>query len=382
MDTDAITCGLKVWNEVIARQLEEVISSLPGFRIQNAVALGPWDVIILEVSGKGGDEFDFARGALLSGMVKNVFLTSPGIDLNLLKEALVIGAKGFFRQPIDKAEVKGALLKIREQLENSGLEKTVIRKGKIIDVLGAKGGVGTTTVAVNLAASMLELEGVESVALVDMNEPFGDIPLFLNMDRAANWAEVSKNIARLDATFLMSMLFKHASGLFVLPAPETIVEDGRIPQVMETILGLMQGLFDYVIVDGGRSLNATSRSILRLSDKVVLVTVLALPSLVHVRRYQEIFRGLGYPPEERVHIVANRLVKKSDIKIEEAEATLKKKISWSLPNDYRITMSAINQGKPLGSVDHGAEANVRVRGLAAFLAEKKEKKKGRKGLFG
>jgi pilus assembly protein CpaE len=381
MNTDVITCGLKVWSEVVARQLEEVISSLPGFKVQKAVALGPWDVVILEISGKGGDEFDFARGALRSGMVKNVFLTSPGIDLDILREALAVGAKGFFRQPIDKDEVKAALLAVREERQNIGQRKGS-KKGKIIDVLGAKGGVGATTVAVNLAASMLELEGVESVALVDVNEPFGDIPLFLNMDRATNWAEVSKNIARLDATFLMSMLFKHPSGLFVLPAPETIVEDGRIPQAMETILSLMQTLFDYVIVDGGRSLDPASRSILRMADSVVLVTVLALPSLVNVRRLQEIFRGLGYPAEEKVHVVVNRLVRKSDIQLEEAEATLRKKISWSLPNDYRVTMSAINQGKPLASVDRRAEANVKVRGLAAFLAGKKEKKRGRKGFFG
>ncbi len=378
---DAITCGLKIWNEVVAKQLEEVISSLPGFRIQEAVPLGPWDVVILEISGEGGDEFDFARGALRSGMVKNVFLTSPSVDLNIFNEALIIGAKGFFRQPIDKNEVKSALLKIREQRENIGQEKT-IRKGKIIDVLGAKGGVGTTTVAVNLATGMRDLEGEESVALVDINQPFGDIPLFLNMGRAANWAEVSKNIARLDATFLMSMLFKHPTGVFVLPAPETIVEDNEMPQVMETILGLMQTLFDYVVVDSGRSLNAASRSILRLSDEVVLVTVLALPSLVNVRRFREIFRRLGYPQEEKVHIVVNRLIKKSDIQLKEAEATLKKKISWSLPNDYRLTMSAINQGKPLSGVDRSAEATVKIKGLAGFLTGKRETKKERRGFFG
>ena len=381
METKTITCGLKVWNEVVARQLEEAISALPGFKVQEAVALGPWDVVILEISGKGGEEFDFARGALISGMVKNIFLTSPRIDPQIFNEALLLGAKGFFCQPIDKEEVKSALLKISEQRESSGEEKAA-RKGRIIDVLGAKGGVGTTTVAVNLAGDMLGLDGAASVAIIDMNHPFGDVPLFLNMGRAANWAEVSKNIARLDATFLMSMLFKHPSGLCVLPAPETIVEDNRMPQIMETILGLMRTLFDYVVVDSGMSLNAASRSILRIADEVVIVTVLALPSLVNVRRFREIFTRLGYPPEEKVHIVVNRLTKKSDIQLKEAEATLRKKVSWTVPNDYRLTMSAINQGKLLGSVDKSAEATVRMKGLAGFLAGKREKKKERGWFFG
>jgi pilus assembly protein CpaE len=386
MYTDAITCGLKVWNDAVARQLEDAISSLPGFAVGKTAGAGPWDVVIVEIDGRGGDEFDFARDALRSGMAKNIFLTAPGIDADVLREALAISAKGFFGQPIDRDEVKAALSKVGDERHSPGPEKAP-KKGMIIDVLGAKGGIGTTTVAVNIATSMLDLEGVESVALVDMSEPFGDVSLFLDMDRPADriadWNDVSKKIGFLDAPSLMNMLPRHPSGLFVLPASESVLEDGRVPQVTERILGLMGDLFDYVIVDGGRSLGPGSRSVLKVADEVVLVTVLALPSLVNVRRLLETFGQLGYPAEERVHVVANRLVKKSDIRVKDAEATLKKKISWSIPNDYRGTMSAINQGKPLAGVDRGAEANARVRGLAALLAGRDEgKKKRRRGFFG
>lgn len=381
MASDTITCRLKVGNEIVTRELEAIIESLPGFKVQKALGSGPWDVMIVEVGDKAGEDLDLARSALASGIARTIYFTSAGQDPQVLLEALNLGAKGFFRQPINRNEVTNALQKVRDQIETLHPPKAA-KKGKVITVFGAKGGVGTTTVAVNLATSMLELEGVNSVALIDINPLLGDIPLFLNIERPVDWAEVSKNIARLDATYLMSILFKHASGLYVLPAPATLVEDDSIPKVMETLIRLMQSLFDYIIVDSGNTLDATSRAVLRMSDRAIIVTVLTLPCLINVRRFQEVFRRLGYLPDEKVDVVVNRLIKKSTISLEEAEETLNKKVLWSVPNDYRITMSAINQGKPLSSMDHGAETTVRMRGLAGVLAGRAEKKREKRGLFG
>jgi len=92
-------------------------------------------------------------------------------------------------------------------------------KGKIFTVFGAKGGAGTSTIAVNLATGMAQLKGNPSVALVDMNLLSGDVPLFLNMKSVFNWVEVARNISRMDATYLMTVLQKHASEVHVLPAP-------------------------------------------------------------------------------------------------------------------------------------------------------------------
>ena len=84
--------------------------------------------------------------------------------------------------------------------------------------MGSKGGVGTTTIAVNLATSLHELKGSPSVVLVDMNPLLGEIPLFLNIKASFDWGELVKNINRVDSTFLMSILAKHTSGIYVLPA--------------------------------------------------------------------------------------------------------------------------------------------------------------------
>ncbi len=109
--------------------------------------------------------------------------------------------------------------------------------------------------------------------------------------------------------------------------------------------------------------------------------VLSLPSLINVKRFQSIFRKLGYPYEENVEIVVNRFNQKASVSMEEAEETLNKKIYWGIPNDYRITMSAINQGKPLSLVAYGAETTTKMRGLASIISGRDEKRR-KKAFFG
>jgi pilus assembly protein CpaE len=382
METDIVTCGLKTNNEILGRHLEDIVSSLAGFKVQKGATSGPWDLLIVEVDNETDKDFEFARNALASDLTGNVFVTSPAADPRVIIEALKMGAKGFFQQPIDKSEVIASLLKIKEQKEGPRPGRSA-KKGTLINLFGVKGGVGTTTVAVNLATSMLELEGVSSVALIDMNQHFGDVPLFLNIEHPVDWAEICKNIARLDATYLMSILFKHESGLYVLPGPiKTPTKHIVTAETMETLLHLMRGLFDYIIVDSGQSLDPISRSVLGVSDRVILVSVLSLTCLVNVKRFREIVSGIGHPPVEMIDIVVNRLIKKSVISLEEAETTLNKKVLWTIPNDYRITMSAINQGKTVSSVDSGAEMTVRFKGLAGLLSGKGEKKQEKRGFFG
>ncbi len=369
-------------NEKAQLDFEETIGTLPGFHIQKPGEFGSCDVLILEIGDDLDKELQFATAVKTSGIAKHVFLTAAGTDPNILLGALKVGAGGFFPQPVNKEEVRNALLKLKGQREVAPSVRAPVRKGKIINVFGGKGGVGTTTVAVNLAASLMEMEGVQTVALVETNAPFGDIPLFLNIQPPIyDWLEVSKNINRLDSTYLMSILFKHASGVYVLPSPATPVDDPDLPKAMDTLMRLMCTMFDFIVVDSGHTMDETSRAILKLSDKVLLISILSLPSLINIKRFHSIFRKLGYPREEDVQIVVNRSNQKASITMNEAEDTLNKKIYWGIPNDYRITMSAINQGKPLGLVSYGAETTTKMRGLAAIVSGRNEKKK-KKAFFG
>jgi pilus assembly protein CpaE len=243
--------------------------------------------------------------------------------------------------------------------------------------------VGTTTLAVNLATSLAELEGSPLVALIDMNLLFGEIPLFLDVKSVFNWGEVARNISRLDSTYLMSILSKHSSGVHVLPSPTGL--DGvnvATPEIIEKLLGLMQNVFDFIVIDGGQSLDEISLKILEVSHTVLLVAILSLPCLTNIRRLLWMFQKLGYPQAENIKIIVSRYHKKSVISLKEAEETLNKKIFWLVPNDYSTTMSAINQGKTLSKVAQGAEVTKNLAELASAFSEKEERKKEKAGFWG
>ncbi len=133
------------------------------------------------------------------------------------------------------------------------------KEGKIINVIGSKGGVGTTTIAVNLAVCLAEKERIRSVALVDMNLLFGDVPLFLEIEPTYNWSDITDCISRLNDVLLRDILSVDASGVCVLPSPSYLSTQNVVtPEIIEHLLLLLRRVFDFVIIDGGQPLDDIS----------------------------------------------------------------------------------------------------------------------------
>jgi pilus assembly protein CpaE len=357
MPADITSVRLEIRDGKIRKDLEETISSLEGFRIQRSFSI-PSDILILEIRDNSPKEFQLIQDVQTSRMAMEVFLTSSRLEPDLLIQALRVGAKEFFSQPIQGEEVKAALLKFKERKEKNDVPERKKKKGKILDVVGSKGGIGTTTVAVNLATSLSQSEASPSVALIDMNLLFGEIPIFLNIESAFNWGEVAKDVSRLDATYLMSILSKHSSNVYILPSPTALDRvDGGTPEIIEKILYEMQEVFDFIVLDGGQPMNDTSLKILEISDMVLLVAILSLPCLTNVKRLLWTFQKLGHPLPENIRILISRYHKNSEISPKEAEKSINKEIFWFVPNDYLTTMSAINRGRTLSSVAPTAEVS-------------------------
>jgi pilus assembly protein CpaE len=328
MNEKKISVRLELKSPQIKGEFEQLISSIHGYQVKNSGYPGHCDLLIMELGDHVNGEFDLFRSLKASGEISEVFLTSSNTNPSILIEALRAGAKEFFTQPLNREDVTASLLKFKDQMEDAPIVPHKTKKGKIINVIGGKGGVGTTTVAVNIAASLNELENDKSVALIDMNLVFGEIPLFMDIKTSFNWGEVAKNISRLDPTYLMSVLAKHHSGVYILPSPTDF--NGVTytnPDIIEQLLATMRSEFDYIVIDNGQSLNEISRKILELSDTVLLVSIPTLPCLTNVKRLLETFWKLGYPQGERVKIIMNRSHKKSMISTKEAEEGIGEKIS-------------------------------------------------------
>jgi len=363
------------------KELSEIISFIEGVHLQDPTDEGPWDIFFMEVGENPDKAFSLIRTMQSTGRAEHFFLTSRNANPQVLIQAIRMGVKGFFPQPINRDDVGTAILKIKEDKFKEDLEDTGLdRKGKIINVFGTKGGIGTTTIAVNLAASFAALESTPSVVLVDMNLHFGEVPLFLGMEPVFDWVEVIKNISRLDKTYLMSLLLKHPAGIYVLPAPAKFSEEYSINQQnIEDLFKAMQYIFDYIVVDSGQSFDSIAKAVIRMSDTLLLVTLLSLPCLINTRKLQSTLQHLEYPSEESIKVIVNRFVKNSDISLKDGEKSINKKFFRTIPNDYETTMRAINLGKPIRMMDHGSEISNKFVELASAISGKAGKKK--LGLF-
>jgi len=365
-----ISVRIEVKNSDIGGEVERMVISAGGFRLHTPENRERPALFIVELSENFEEEFKLLHSMLASGEVGEVFVTSDKKDADLLLKAMRAGTKEFLSQPLDEREVKAALESLKKRMEQTSAVREPVHAGQIIHVMGAKGGVGTTTVAVNLAMILSEKKKAGSVVLVDLNTVFGEIPLFLSIKSNYHWGQIAENVNRLDSTFLANALSKHPSGVQVLPSPSYLNGHPPVtPEIMDRLLTTMRRTYDFIIVDGGQSLDRPGLKAIEMADRVFLITLLSLPCLRNTNNLLKSLASVGIAQTDQVRLVINRFMKKSDITIKDAEESLHNKIFWSIPNDYKTTMSAINRGKPLHEISPRAEITKNLEELADSLLQ-------------
>ena len=378
MDEKNILIKLQINDTDVKNKFEEIVNSVQGLEILDPEDTSRADLLIFELENDIEKECQLIWSFLDTDAVGEVFLTSKNYSPDNLIKALKIGAKEFFSHPLDEEEVTEALQKFVERKEEL-LRSQFKKPGQIITVVGSKGGVGTSTIAVNLAVSVAEKNKDKMVALLDINMLFGEIPLFLQIEPKYHWGEIITNISRLDVTFLKNVLTEHSSGVYVLPSPSYFADElftfsaaSATSEFMERLLVLMQKMFDFVIIDAGRALDELVLKIFGMSGDIFLISTQSIPSLSNTNKIIKALSKMGYLEKEHISVVMNRYLKNSDIPLEDAEAGIDKKIFWSIPNDYTTTTSAINQGKTLSEIAPKAEITKSIQGLADTLLKEEK----------
>ncbi|MGO8944129.1 MAG: AAA family ATPase [Syntrophobacteraceae bacterium] len=379
MAYDAIPVRLEVKSAEIRETLGRIVSSTGGFHLRDPNDSSPFEILILELGKDVESEFQIIQSFINLGTVREIFLTAPQQDPKVLVRALRAGVREFFPQPVNEQEVRQALENFKQRRDSGKEILKADRTGQIINVVASKGGVGNTTIAVNLAVNLADINKKQSVALVDMNLLFGEVPFFLDIKPSFHWGEVARNITRLDAMFLMSVLHRHSSGVYVLPSPPELSGTSQLtPDIIEKLLALMKSIFDYTVLDSGRTTDNIALSALELSDTVLITCILSVPCLTNVNRLTRVLHDLGFAPGENVRLIVNRYLTDTSISLKDAEESVRMKVSWTVPNDYKITMSAINQGKSLSEVSMRSPTTRSIRQIAGELSDQEnlEKKKG------
>jgi pilus assembly protein CpaE len=272
-------------------------------------------------------------------------VTSASTDGNLILRTMRAGAKEFLTTPLKSEDVAAALQRVARQHKGGGASKA--RGCQLITVAGATGGVGSTSLAVNLGCA-LAADPNHTVALLDLDLALGDADVFLDTIPEYTLTDVAQNVSRLDLTLLKRSLTKHDSGLYLLPRPVQL-EDARLvtPDDMVRVLGLLKAAFTHLIIDTSKSFTPLDLFALRESDVVLLVTQLDLPCLRNVVRLLMSFKD-DPKIDPKVRVVVNRVgYDTGQISLKKAQDTIGRDIYWQVPNDYRVMVEVRNNGVPL-----------------------------------
>ena len=275
----------------------------------------------------------------------HILVVSSSTDGSLILRAMRAGAKEFLTQPLRIDDLLGALSRISSRRFGKGDSKP--RSTSVIAVCGATGGVGSTSLAVNLGC-ILARDERNSVALLDLDLCLGDADVFLDTIADYTLVDVAQNVTRLDFTLLKRSLTKHSSGLFLLPRPIQMEDASLItPDDMQRVIGLLKATFTHLVLDLSKSYSAIDMVALQMAEHILLVTQLDLPCLRNVVRLMLSFNAME-GVSEKVKIICNRVgLENGQISLKKAQETMGREIFWQLPNDYRTMIEVRNNGVPL-----------------------------------
>ena len=287
-----------------------------------------------------------------------IFAASDDPSISLLRALLEAGASDVLSLPLGSQELHKALIKFSQPRAKTGPAQAA---GSVLTVYGVRGGLGATTLAVNLAARLhaaLECE----TALVDLDLQRGDVAFTL--------AALASAAGAVDEIFLAGTLTRHPSGLFLLPAPSEIEEADAIGHnEVEVALRLLRPQFRYAVVDTGRTITGPALAAFEQSDRLLMLTDLSVPGVRAARRIVELLDRLNIP-RERVDLVVTQAIP-GPVSLPDAARAIGKEVFHVLPRDEQAAGAAMNAGTPLTAA--------REAGLATGIAELADKLAGRGG---
>jgi pilus assembly protein CpaE len=332
----------------------------------NAIIEHRPSIVIIDISHKTELALDIIGKISTNHKTCKIIVTSSGYSTETIIKAMRAGAREFLPKPLIKDDFVTALNKIKEQVSGFHSEE---KKCRIITTFSNKGGIGKTAIATNLALELANMTK-ERVALIDLNLQLGDITTFLDINPSFDISYVVQNLSRIDETFLLSTLEKYKeTSLYVLADPPYLeqAEDITAEQI-SALFDVLKQAFSYIVVDTSANFDGKTITALDHSDLILLITIVNLPAVRNCQRCLELFERLGYE-KAKTKIILNRFMENDEIKVEDVEDVLGKKVYWKIPNNYFTIMSAINKGIPVGLINADSNISKSYRELAAMLSD-------------
>lgn len=320
-----------------------------------------FDLVVLSLEGVGPVEMTLIEREIRQTS-SFIIGTALGANPELILSAMRAGIHEFANSPINAKEFGVCVDRLVRRMKAPASQA-----GTSIAVYSAKGGLGTTTVAVNLAAAIAKQHPARRVALADYVVVGGDVRVVLDLKPAYDVGDLVMKVDRIDADLLFSLLTQGPGGIWTLPSSDN-------PEVLElidanaaaTIVSQLRTHFGFVVVDTEHYLSERTLAALDAADRIVLVTQLSVPALRSAQRTLQLFDRLGYP-HEKVMVIVNRADAQSPLAVRDAESVLGRGIVWRLPNDFRACAESTTKGVPLIDYEPNSTLARSYMNLAAKL---------------
>ena len=317
------------------------------------------DVVIIDLDSDPEYTLEMVE-ALCSDGLKTVMVYSIKADPDLLMRCMRVGAREFLTIPLASSSVIAEAL-VRAAARRPAPRASKKASGRLLLFMGAKGGVGTTTLASNAAVALAKDSG-ESTLLIDFNLPLGDAAL--NLGIVSDYSTVSALDAfnRLDGRFLSKLLVTHSSGVAVLPSPGRFVPFELNADAIGRLVAVARQEFENVVVDGGLGLQYLKTALFREASAVYLVTLTGIAELRNANRLITQYFVGGKP---KLEIVLNRdETNMLGVSEEHVTKALTRPVQWKIPDDYAMARRMQVEATPMVLGDSQISRAIRLMASA------------------
>lgn len=303
------------------------------------------DMIIMTFEAVDEDAIKLAEQITVHRPVIHLILLTEYLDLNNLQTAIKIGAHNMTELPTSAKEFGEYIKSVyhHETKKNDALteKQNPDLPAGIISIFGAKDGIGKTTLASNLSIKIAE--SGKKVALIDLDLQFGDVPIFLDIDPKDTIVELVQEVFTIDN--IINDMTIHPSGVHVLSAPKSPeYADLVSADNIQSLLDLMRVYYDYVIIDTSSSFAEVTVKALENSSMILFVSSLDTTLLRNSKLTLSLLKSLQQA--DKIKLIINKVTELSSISINQIQSSLGYPIWATLPNDYKVAITAINRGVP------------------------------------
>jgi pilus assembly protein CpaE len=281
----------------------------------------------------------------------SIFLIASEAHSDLILQSMRAGANEFLTWPLSSEAFEEAVERASSRRGGSGGGSSL---ASIVTFIGAKGGVGTTTLAVNCAVELAAKK--KQTIMVDLKQGLGDVALFLGVRSRYSIVDALDAEARLDREFLTGLVAKHVSGVELLPGSDQFERPGANDgPTVEHVFRLLSARYEYAVVDAGAQITSCGLASMYISEMIGVVINPDVPSIRNGQRIIERISEMG-ACAERVRVFLNRAAQPYPIPLAQIEEALGQKVYLTFPPDYKTVATALNSGVPLTFSDNSEMA--------------------------